>query len=208
MNKRWLNFKFITSLILLAMVTIYTFIHDSSVNADLWICVWALCLIRFVDVLDEIQMQTFLPYSNFNRSLNVLDWRRLGKQRVEAHQILNVLLERTDTKGWHNHPITRMWTGYESALKLYFNLCVQEWMRRGYNNNMELEDVPYVIRYPEWLGNELFHSSHRANLLRKDSEFYSKQGWSEDSTNPYAWFDTDKHQWYLQHVGTGIREYI
>ena len=54
MNKRWLNFKFITSLILLAMVTIYTFIHDSSVNADLWICVWALCLVRFVDVLDEI----------------------------------------------------------------------------------------------------------------------------------------------------------
>ena len=153
-------------------------------------------------------MQTFLPYSNFNRSLHSLDWRRLGKQRVEAHQVLNVLLGRTNTQGWRNHPITRMWAGYESALKLYFNLCVQEWVRRGYNNNMELEDVPYVIKYPEWLGNELFPSSHRANLLRKDSEYYSKQGWSEDSTNPYAWFDTDKQQWYLQHVGTGIREYI
>ena len=153
-------------------------------------------------------MQTFLPYSNFNRSLHVLDWRRLGKQRVEAHQVLKVLLGRTNTKGWRNHPITRMWDGYESALKLYFNLCVNEWIRRGYNNNMELEDVPYVIKYPEWLGNELLHSSHRANLLRKDNEFYSQFKWDEDSTNPYAWFDTDKQQWYLQHVGTGIREYL
>ena len=153
-------------------------------------------------------MQTFLPYKDFNKSLQSLDWRRLGKQRVEAHQILNVLLERTDTKGWRNHPITKMWAGYESALQLYFNLCVYEWVRRGYNNNMELENVPYVIKYPEWLGNESFHSSHRANLLRKDLEYYSKQGWTEDSTNPYVWYDTDKLQWYLQHVGTGIREYI
>ncbi len=30
----------------------------------------------------------------------------------------------------------------------------------------------------------------------------------EDSENPYAWFDTNKLQWYKQHVGTGIREYI
>ena len=54
MNKRWLNFKFLSSLILLGMVTVYSFIHDNGVNADLWVCVWALCLIRFVDVLDEM----------------------------------------------------------------------------------------------------------------------------------------------------------
>mgnify|MGYP003652317478 FL=1 len=153
-------------------------------------------------------MQTFLPYKDFNKSLQSLDYRRLGKQRVEAKQILNVLLERTKTKGWRNHPITRMWAGYESALQLYFNLCVQEWVNRGYNNNMELEDIPDTIKYPRWLGTETFHSSHRANLLRKDSEYYSDWGWNEDSGNPYAWFDTDERQWYLQHVGTGIREYV
>ena len=69
-------------------------------------------------------MQTFLPYSSFNKSLKVLDWRRLGKQRVEAMQILNVLLERTETKGWRNHPITRMSEGYEPALQLYHNMCI------------------------------------------------------------------------------------
>ena len=155
-------------------------------------------------------MQTFLPYKSFKNSLQALDWRRLGKQRVEAHQILNVLLERTDTKGWRNHPITKMWKGYEDALKMYFNLCVEEWVYRGYNNTMVLEDVPEYpgIKYPHWLGNKSFHSSHRANLLRKDYDYYHKFTWKEDPDNPYAWYDTDKQQWYLQHVGTGIREYV
>ena len=75
-------------------------------------------------------MQTFLPYKSFKNSLQSLDWRRLGKQRVEAHQILNVLLGRTTTKGWVNHPITKMWKGYEPSLQLYFNLCVEEWINR------------------------------------------------------------------------------
>ncbi len=51
---RWLTFKFLTSLILLVMVSAYTFIYDTNASADLWVCVWALCLVRFVDVLDEL----------------------------------------------------------------------------------------------------------------------------------------------------------
>ena len=51
---KWCSFKLISSLILLGMVTVYTFIYDTSINADLWICVWCLCLVRFVDVLDEM----------------------------------------------------------------------------------------------------------------------------------------------------------
>ena len=153
-------------------------------------------------------MQTFLPYENFRKSFKVLDYRRLGKQRVEAHQVLNVLMGRTETKGWVNHPITRMWDGYEPALQLYFNLCVEEWVNRGYNNNMLLEDITEPIIYPDWLGNERFHSSHRANLLRKDYDYYSQYGWLENSELPYVWLDTDKQQYYEQHIGTGMREYI
>ena len=59
-----------------------------------------------------------------------------------------------------------------------------------------------------WFGDFEFHSSHRANLLRKDYEYYSQFKWKEDATNPYTWYDTEKKQWYLQHVGTGIREYV
>ena len=72
---------------------------------------------------------------------------------------------------------------------------------------MEFYDTGKIIM-PDWIGNEKFHSSHRANLLRKDEKFYSKFNWSEDKTNPYAWYDTSKKEWYLQHIGTGIREYV
>ena len=123
-------------------------------------------------------------------------------------QILNILLNRTERPGWRNHPIVRMWNGYEPALQLYHNLCITEWIKQGYNNNMKLEVITEPIIFPHWLGDKSFHASHRANLLRKDYGYYSKFRWREDSENPYVWFDTDKKQWYLQHTGTGIREYV
>ena len=36
-------------------------------------------------------MQTFLPFPDFKMSAQVLDYKRLGKQRVEALQILKTL---------------------------------------------------------------------------------------------------------------------
>jgi hypothetical protein len=38
--------------------------------------------------LQETRVQTFLPYSDYATSARVLDYRRLGKQRVETKQIL------------------------------------------------------------------------------------------------------------------------
>jgi len=61
-------------------------------------------------------MQTFLPYPDFIDSVKALDYRRLGKQRVEARQILNILLENRKNGGWVNHPCTKMWRGYHDAL--------------------------------------------------------------------------------------------
>lgn len=132
-------------------------------------------------------MQTFLPYPDFRHSVQCLDSRRLGKQRVEAKQVLNILLNRTSTKGWRNHPATLMWKGYCNALKLYYNECVNEWLRRGYINRMELEIIRGNVIFPPWFGDERFHASHRANLLRKDSEYYSKYGWKESPDLPYFW---------------------
>jgi hypothetical protein len=133
-------------------------------------------------------MQTFLPYCNFRESLQVLDDRRLGKQRVEAYQILNILMGRTETKGWRNHPTILMWTGYSEALKIYFNFSLEEWERRGFKNNLRPELIEKEIKvFPTWLGDPRFHASHRSNLLRKDFEFYSKYGWKEPPNLPYFW---------------------
>ena len=141
-------------------------------------------------------MQTFLPYPDIDKSLEVLDYRRLGKQRVETFQLLNVLLDRNTRKGWKNHPICKMWKGYENALKHYFNVSVKKWIERGYNNNMKLEDIEGDIIYPEWFGNEKFHASHRSNLLRKDFDFYSKYGWNDNPDDPYQWFNSDTNSFY------------
>ena len=54
---RWLSFTFLSSVILLGMVTIFTFIYDTAATADLWLCMWCLCIVRFVDVLDEIGIE-------------------------------------------------------------------------------------------------------------------------------------------------------
>jgi len=131
-------------------------------------------------------MQTFLPYPDFQKSIRILDSKRLGKQRVETFQVLNILLERTKTKGWRNHPVTQMWTGYESALQLYQNYTIQEWINRGYKNTMQFENLIIEARMPKWLGDERLHRSHRSNLLRKDYEYYS-QFFDEDPNLEYYW---------------------
>lgn len=131
-------------------------------------------------------MQTFLPYESFKQSFACLDYRRLGKQRVEAMQILKAL--NNSNYGWQNHPAVKMWRGYEDALKLYMNLCIDEWIRRGYNNNMERAKLNGLVEsFPPWLGDEKFHASHRSNLIRKDAEYYLKYGWNEPIDLDYVW---------------------
>lgn len=131
-------------------------------------------------------MQTFLPFPNFKKSIQILDSKRLGKQRVETYQILNILLNRTEKKGWINHPAVRMWKNYESALQLYQNYTISEWIKRGFENNMSFETLLIEARMPFWLGDEKLHRSHRSNLLRKDWEYYSIY-FNEDPTLPYYW---------------------
>jgi len=132
-------------------------------------------------------MQTFLPYADIPRSVKALDWRRLGKQRVEAYQILRILREERTSSGWVNHPATRMWRGYDDALASYMNECIVEWILRGYKNNMQMAPHKENYRLPYWFGDEAFHASHRSNLLRKEPSFYGQYGWIEPPDLPYVW---------------------
>lgn len=130
-------------------------------------------------------MQTFLPYESFEKSAECLDYKRLGKQRVEAFQILNALAGLY--KGWVNHPATKMWRGYENALCLYHNVMIDEWVKRGYKNSMQHKPVSPGVEMPWWLGDESIHSSHRSRLLTKDLEYYSQFEWKELPGQPYVW---------------------
>lgn len=132
-------------------------------------------------------MQTFLPYPDFEESARVLDYRRLGKQRLEADQIYRSIIF---GGGWKNHPAVNMWRGFESALLVYRDTMIREWIRRGYKNSMPFlsdPDPPAGSVYPWWLGSDRFHASHRSNLLRKDGIHYSRFGWSEPDDLEYFW---------------------
>lgn len=130
-------------------------------------------------------MQTFLPYADFKQSAKYLDYRRLGKQRVEAYQILSILEGKAKSNAWANHPAVKMWRGYESALKVYLREMILEWISRGYKNNMAIPDELKSCLMPIWLGNENFHKAHRSNLKRKDPVFY--KCFVEPDNLPYIW---------------------
>ena len=130
-------------------------------------------------------MQTFLPYPDFIHTAKILDDKRLGKQRIEALQILKTLHYGGH---WKNHPAVRMWKGYEDALGMYMNVMIIEWEFRKFNNTM----LYYIARatlliYPPWLGDERLHMSHKANLARKSPDYYGKLWPEADVDAPYWW---------------------
>ena len=135
-------------------------------------------------------MQTFLPYADFKKSANCLDDKRLGKQRVEALQILKAIY--IPDYGWRHHPCVKMWKDYPHALQLYMNACIDEWKNRGFNNTMAKAKEDSFTELPPWIGNKLFHDNHKSNLLAKDTEHYTQYNWTVPMTLPYFWLGYSK----------------
>lgn len=116
---------------------------------------------------------TFVTHSSLTMCAHVLDNARLGKQRVEAYQILRTL--RGHSHGWKNHPAVKMWRGYESALGLYMNAMIDEWVARGFRNTMQKEEFIQGTpppKFPWWFTWEPLQMSHRASLIRKMPSWY------------------------------------
>ena len=132
-------------------------------------------------------MQTFLPYPDITKSVQCLDWKRLGNQRVEAKHILDILRKQRHPGRWKYHPAVKMWNKHINALALYMNACIQHWIERGYNNTMIPHRIRGHISMPSWFGNPAFHASHRSNLLRKNPEWYGQFGWKEPDDMKYVW---------------------
>lgn len=187
-------------------------------------------------------VNTFLVCFDFKKSAAILDYKRLGKQRVEAQQVLNLLLQiryiadelklsypttsiewksfvktiKTATKentwiwssknknaciyddklniddykvvklGFCHHPLLMMWWNYEDALKYYINCHIEEWIKRGYKNNMQIHELPDNIDLPWWTADDKFHKCHQAALLSKDQNYYSKY-FDDIEFNEYWW---------------------
>lgn len=131
-------------------------------------------------------MQTFLPYANFKFSSEALDLTRLWKQCVEVKQLVNAMDELTEHR---HHPACKMWIGYRTALIVYGQTCVDEWTKYGNHDGdiwiwLENRLDGTTLVNPPWFGSYKLHSSHRANLMRKDANFYK---FTERPVKGYFW---------------------
>lgn len=153
-------------------------------------------------------MQTFLPCPDFKESALLLDRRRLGKQRVEALQVLRGLT--VPGYGWRRHPAVRMWAGYEEALVRYGLDACEVWRGQGHEDSCAAKLVadldafrpPAPVRdqpqlaaageLPPWLGDDAFHRSHRSALVRKDPATYAPLFPDVPDDLPYVWPTSDR----------------
>lgn len=149
-----------------------------------------------------LQMQTFLalllkisgtkisPYrlqKYFRRCARILDNKRLGKQRVEAYQILKTI---NNGGKWSNHPAVKQWKGFEKCLMLYINAHIDVWISRGYKNTMDTYKVKADVQVPPFLTNKHFVDMHKSRLLFKDEAFYRSYCWNvKPSSGGYYWYE-------------------
>jgi len=155
-------------------------------------------------------VQTFLPLPDFDESARLLDVRRLGKQRVEALQVLRGLT--VPGYGWRRHPAVLMWAGYEEALVRYgIQVCLR-WRGLGHTDTCEATlrkdlreslgiteprlqaELAETGDLPPWLGDEEFHRSHRSALVRKDPDFYGPLFPDVPPDLPYVWPESDRRR--------------
>ncbi|MFF2995042.1 MSMEG_6728 family protein [Streptomyces sp. NPDC057950] len=153
-------------------------------------------------------MQTFLPYPDFMQSAAVLDQARLGKQRVEALQVLRGLT--VPGYGWRHHPAVRMWVGYEEALVRYgLDVCAM-WTAEARADTCASTLTTDFARYrpgatvrvqerlaaddelPPWLGDPAFHRSHQSALVRKAPDIYTLFFPDVPDDLPYVWPTSDR----------------
>jgi len=147
-------------------------------------------------------MQTFTPYADFDASVQALDQKRLGKQRVEVIQIVRALT--VPGYAWSSHPAVLMWRGYEEALGRYGLAACEAWVARGFGDScaetitadLQIAGVSPIRSYPDllvagalpsWLFDPALQRSHQSALVRKDPDHYRPQFPDVPADLEYVW---------------------
>ena len=143
-------------------------------------------------------VNVFIPLSDPIEIAKVLDDKRLGKQRVEAKQIITIIDGEAKSIAWSNHPAVLMWKGYSNELKYYYDCIVLEWIRRGYVNNMPLfatsKHKKTPPKMPWFMYCKPVIMSHQASLLRKNYSHYHKY-FKSKTLKPYM---TRSYLWVVE----------
>lgn len=132
-----------------------------------------------------------MPYTDFDQVANCLDSQRLGKQRVEALQILQSI-----PLGEHS-AACEMWRGHEYTLARYGHTMCVAWAIRGFRDNLRplfaqhLTALP-LSPIPNWLNPSTEEAkrlmlTHRSNLVRKDPDYYRRYWPTINPNERYYW---------------------
>lgn len=149
-------------------------------------------------------MQIFITSRKAEECAQNLDTKRLFKQIIEAHQVLDIISGSYEKKGWQNHPIVAQWKPYRDFLIVLINAFIKEMKTRktkkGKPYNLqndkfnEIKTDTLAVERPPFMDDEQILSNHRANLIRKCREnpvyspwYIEKLGWKEKEANGYIW---------------------
>lgn len=135
----------------------------------------------------------WLPYSDFEKSVACLNTQHLNRQRTNCQVLAKSFIA---PNRWNNNPIFKVWSPYYEVFQYYHDVCVREWVSRGWRTSAVLFEAPKPDKrkLPWFIGVEEFHSSHRANLLRLDPTYRSRMNWGEDPNLPYLWPNNNTYQ--------------
>jgi hypothetical protein len=148
------------------------------------------------------QMNTFLPYADYEQTAQCLRSRDLETQILHVRLLLDTLheVDELTVQAWQNHPIVSMWRGHEAQLATYGLAMSEEWNNRTGNDpeseyfQWHLDNVSCVDDFemskPKWMEDkrmEVVMSNHRGILLFKDAAWYSKFGWNVGPCSSYFW---------------------
>jgi hypothetical protein len=148
-------------------------------------------------------MQTFITDTPSNDyGVQYLDQKRLVKQLLECRQIMAALAG--ETKGWVNHPATKMWRGSEVYLYYYARAVKNEMALRGYSYEKNWAELNRLVELFDWDVDEpaWFHDSeyikvmytHRGRLFIKNEELYPL--WSEQGKHYTDYVCCDRCNYY------------
>jgi len=160
-------------------------------------------------------VQTFLLYPGIcgiEQTAMVLDRQRLGKQRVEAKQIL--MANTGMSTAYKNHPACKMWRGCDDGLAYYGIAMCDEWIARGYKDTTREFFVDFLNAqnsnkafFPMWIFREDFVNVHRGVLMHKNPTHYNKvfPGLVPiapvGKSYPYIWPGVPENRIYMQIQG-------
>lgn len=144
-------------------------------------------------------MITYLTRLSFLDTADDLADQQLIQQHDEARNVFNSMVYDEPLEGLPaNHPLRKMWEGYEVALAAYTVCMALELTKRGYIAGLATNRVAGPVRemrrdygvefeVPPWFEDTDVMRSHRSNLIRRYPAAYGAAWKGTPANMPYIW---------------------